>query len=116
MGKSLAFVFGVPVGIFVGVIVGAVFEIAHLPHSAAWGLLSGFGSGVVIGGFLGVQAARGDYKWVTELWTLNEAADWEAFVRDLNQTAAQEHYLMVRRETCGVSEFVIERRTFSTTR
>jgi hypothetical protein len=42
MGKSLAFVFGVPIGIAVGVIVGAVLEIVGVPHSGPVGLLSGF--------------------------------------------------------------------------
>jgi hypothetical protein len=98
MGKSLIFVFGVPIGIFVGVLVGAAFEVTNVPHSAAWGLLIGVASAVLIGGAVGRKAARTKYKWVQIQLAVVSDSYWTALIMALNVKAADEHYLVVRRD------------------
>jgi hypothetical protein len=103
MFKPLAFVVGVPVGITVGVLVGAGLELFGESHSAAWGLLSGFGFALLSGGVAGTVQALTNYKWV---WTgkLNVAeVEWNAVVMALNAEAAREHYLIAQRQADYVS-------------
>jgi hypothetical protein len=97
MGKSLGFVYGVPFGIAAGAISGAIFEMVHIPHGAAWGLVIGFGSAALFGGVAGWWAASRKYKWVRSERTVSEA-EWAGVVMSLNVKAADQHYLMVRRE------------------
>jgi hypothetical protein len=98
MAKSLAFVYGVPIGIGVGVIVGAISELRGDDHSAALGLLIGFVSGALIGGGRGIWEARTKYKWVHVQLDLDQDTKWDAVVRALNGKAADQHYLMAQRE------------------
>jgi hypothetical protein len=98
MGKSIGFVYGVPIGITLGVIAGAILEISDEPHAAATGLLIGFGSGVLSGSVLAWREIRRKLRWIRRELTGVSGFDWAAVVMALNVTAAQKHYLLVRRE------------------
>ena len=98
MGKSLGFVYGVPIGIAVGVLAGASLEIHNFNHSAAKGVLIGALSGLFLGVGAGAWAAHRKYKWVQSELPVASDAEWLAVVRTLNITAADQHYLLLRRE------------------
>jgi hypothetical protein len=97
VGKSLFVVYGMPIGIAVGVVVGAGLEIRDFQHSAAKGLLVGVATGAACAGALARHGARGKYKWVQSELTSPDT-DWEAIVTALNTIAADQHYLMLRKE------------------
>jgi hypothetical protein len=97
MAKSIGFVYGVPIGITVGVIVGAFLEIDGEPHAAATGILIGFASGVVLGAGVAVVEIKLRLRWIRELTDISDDK-WAAVVMALNDRAAQKHYLMVRSE------------------
>lgn len=98
MGKSLALVYGVPIGIFVGAVVGASLQVADVDNGGAIGLLSGFVSGAMFGLGLGRRSARTNYEWIQTKRTLVPNTEWDAVVMALNFKAAKEHHLMLRRE------------------
>jgi hypothetical protein len=98
MGKSIGFVYGVPIGITWGVIGAAILEIFDKPHAAAWGVLIGFGSGVLSGAVAAWWEIRDRLRWIRRELTGVSGFDWAAVVMALNVTAAEEHYLLVRSE------------------
>jgi hypothetical protein len=98
IGKSLAFVYGVPIGIGLGAIAGALIEILHGSHSTAWGLLIGIVGGGLFGGLLARHDACGDYKWTHSQVVLPSDTKWDVIVGTLNAAAAIQHYMLVRRE------------------
>jgi hypothetical protein len=97
MAYPLAFAVGVPSGIGVGVLVGALAAITDFDDdSAALGLLVGFGTALVTGPGYASWAARRKYKWVHRQCTL-VPEQWDALVLALNVKTAEQHYLMVQR-------------------
>ena len=98
MGKSIGFVYGVPIGITLGVIAAAILEIRDAPHPAATGLLIGFGSGAVSGAVAAWLEIRVRLRWIRREITGVSGDAWAALVMALNVRAAQMHYLMVRNE------------------
>jgi hypothetical protein len=95
---SIAFSIGVPFGIALGAIAAAVFDLLQLPHRAAWGLLLGVASAVLIGSVSATVTTRRNYRWTSSEFEVASDAEWLAVVRALNVTAAAEHYLIVRQE------------------
>jgi hypothetical protein len=114
MAKPLTFAVGVPIGIPVGALVAAFYEICDKNDPAAWGVVFGFVSAGVVGGAYGLWATTGTYmqvsglkklkrtakfRWVrSKLTVADSEAVWDAVEKALNVKAAEQHFLMVRRE------------------
>jgi hypothetical protein len=96
MAKSLAFVYGVPIGIAAGAIGAAFAEILDWDHSAALGLLVGFASAVVIGAGIAIVETRRKYAWAHR--ELTPEVDWDTIEKATNVAAAVKHYLIAGRE------------------
>ena len=98
MGKSIGFVYGVPIGVTLGGIGAAILEVLDKADPAATGLLIGFGSGLVSGAVAAVWRTRGKLRWIRRQVSGVSGDDWAAVVMALNVRAAQKHYLRVRSE------------------
>jgi len=95
--KPLAVVYGVPIGILVGAVVAAVFDVTHVAHPVSWGVIAGLGSGIFGGALWAVHQT--DTRFEFEARELRAPClDWDRLIERLNVRAASKRYLVIRNE------------------